>query len=89
LRRAAQRFIVCPFFEIPGLEHVGDKPQEPIVVDLFSQYPHHDLVVKGIEAPRNITLDEPSGGGPVLLYDPKSRVATPFGSETRAIAFKL
>ena len=46
LRTAAERFMVFPVFQVPGFQHVTDKPQEPLVVDFLRQYPEKDLVVK-------------------------------------------
>ena len=37
LRRAAQRGLVIPLFEVTRLEHVPDKPEEAVVVDLLAE----------------------------------------------------
>ena len=46
LRGAAERVAVLPVFEVPGLEHVTDQPEEPLVGDLLAQDPEKDLVVE-------------------------------------------
>ena len=38
--------MVFPVFEVPGFQHVTDKPEKPVVVDFFRQYPEKDLAVK-------------------------------------------
>jgi hypothetical protein len=35
LRNAAERVVVIPVFQVPGFEHVTDKPEEPLVVDFL------------------------------------------------------
>ena len=46
LRTAAERFVIFPVFQVPGFQHVPDKPQEPLVMDFLRQYPEKDLMVK-------------------------------------------
>ena len=46
LRASAQRFAVLPVLQVPGLEHVNDQPQEPVIVNLLRQDPHHDIMVR-------------------------------------------
>ena len=49
LRTAAERFMVFPVFQVPGPEHIPDKPQEPLVMDFLRQYPEKDLMIQGPE----------------------------------------
>ena len=46
LRNSAERVMIFPFFEVPGLQHVAHQPEEPVVVDFLRHYPEQDLVVK-------------------------------------------
>src|SRR3954454_10730585 len=63
----------------PGLEHVTDQPEKPVIVDLLCQDPQEDLMVGAAEAVRDITLDEPHGTGPSFLHFPQCGVAaSPF-----------
>ena len=79
LRGAAERVVVLPVFHVPGLEHVTDQPEKPVIVDFLCQDPQEDLMVGAAEAVRDITLDEPHGTGPSLLHFPQCGVtASPF-----------
>jgi site-specific DNA recombinase len=71
LRNAAERVMVLPVFQVPGLQHVTDKPQEPLVMDFLRQYPEKDLVVKTAEAVGDVTLNKPCGPGPGVVYLPQ------------------
>jgi site-specific DNA recombinase len=64
LRHSAQRVVVFPVLQVPGLEHLFDKPQEPVIKDLLHQDRQHDLVAKAPETVRNVTLDKPGCPGP-------------------------
>src|SRR5205823_1693979 len=71
LRTAAERFAVFPVFQVPGFEHVSDKPEEPLVMDFLRQYHEKDLVIKAAEAVADITLDKPYCSGPGIVYLPQ------------------
>ena len=51
--------MIVPVFQVPGFQHVTDKPQEPLVMDFLRQYSEKDLMVKRPEAVGDITLDKP------------------------------
>jgi len=76
LRNTAERIVVIPVFQVPGFEHVTDKPQEPLVVDFLRQYPEKDLVVERPEAVGDVTLNEPCGARPGLADLPQCGVAS-------------
>ncbi len=50
LRTSAERFAIFPVFQVPGFQHVTDKPQETLVVDFLRQYPEKDLVIQAAKA---------------------------------------
>jgi hypothetical protein len=50
LRGAAERFMIYSVFQVPGFQHVPDKPEEPLVMDFLCQYPEKDLVIETAEA---------------------------------------
>jgi len=70
LRRAAQRGLESPILAISGLEHVLDQAKEAVVADLLAEDRQQDPVVDVVEAPFDISLDEPlralPGPGDVL-----------------------
>ena len=74
LRAAAERFMVFPVFQVPGSQHVSDEPQEPLVVDLFPEYPEEDFMVQRPEAVGDITLNKPGSPRPGVAYLPQRGV---------------
>jgi hypothetical protein len=86
LRGSAERFVVFPVFQVPGLEHVTDKPEEPLVVDFLRQYPEKDLVAEAAEAVGDVTLDKPGGPGPGIVYLPQcGMTSSPFPEPVRPL----
>ncbi len=84
LRHAAKRVAVNPVFHVPGLEHVADKPQEPLIVDFLCQYSEKDFVAETAEAVRDVSLDKPHGPGPGFLNLPECDVTpAPFPEPVR------
>jgi hypothetical protein len=77
LRGTAERFMVLPVFHVPGLEHVTDQPEKPVVEDLFRQDLQKDLMINFPEAVRYVSLDEPHGPGPGILHIPQHGMAAP------------
>jgi hypothetical protein len=82
LRTAAERGVVLPVLQVPGLQHVAHQPQEPVVVDVLGQDRQHHIVVEAAEAVGDVTLDEPGRPGPVVGHLGQRRVAAPAGTET-------
>jgi len=41
--------MVLPVFSVPGLEHVTDQPEKPVIADLLRQYPEKDIVAEAAE----------------------------------------
>ena len=84
LRGAAKRVMVLPVFQVPGLEHVADQPEKPVIADSLRQDPEKDLMVKTAEAVGDATLDKPHRPGPGLLYFPqRGMAASPFPETVR------
>ena len=48
--------MVLPVFHVPGLYHVTDQPEKPVVGDLFRQDFQEDLVIDFPEAVGYISL---------------------------------
>src|SRR5882724_7543987 len=82
LRRAAERGVVSPVFQIPGPQHLPQQPQEPVVVDLLTEYPDHDLMVECSETIGDVTLDKPGCPPPRFHHRTECGVTTPAGPET-------
>src|SRR5262249_20180934 len=59
LRSPAECGSVVPSLEIPGLEEALHQGQEAAVADLFAEDRQQGLVANIVEAPFDITLDEP------------------------------
>jgi hypothetical protein len=74
--------VILPVFHVPGLEHVTDQSEKPVIVDFLCQDPQEDLMVSAAEAVRDITLDKPHGTGPGLLHFPQRGVTAPPFPET-------
>src|SRR5689334_11503539 len=68
LRNAAECSAVFPVLQVPGFQHVTDKPQEPLVMDLLRQDPEKDLMVETAEAVKDVTFNEPRSPGPGVAY---------------------
>jgi site-specific DNA recombinase len=86
LRNPAQRVMVLPVFQVPGLEHVTDQPEKPVIADLLRQYPEEDIVAETAEAVGDVSLDEPHGPGPGLLDFPqRGMTAAPFPETVRPV----
>jgi site-specific DNA recombinase len=66
LRRAAERAVELPFFQVSGLEEMFDQPEKALVEDLFPQDRQHDRMVKPVKTLRDIPFDEPHGALPFL-----------------------
>src|SRR5215469_13307673 len=79
----------CQSSRYPGLEHVTDQPEKPVIVDLLCQYPEKNLVAETAEAVRDITLDKPHGPGPGPLYFPQRGMTAPPFPEPMRPARKL
>jgi hypothetical protein len=78
--------MVYPVFQVPGFQHVTDKPQEPLVVDFLRQYPEKDLVVKRPEAVGDVALDKPGSPGPGIVYLPqRGMTSSPFPEPVRPV----
>ena len=84
LRGSAERVMIFPVFQVPGLQHVTDQPEKPVIADLLRQYPEQDIVVNTAEAVGDVSLDEPHGPGPGLLDFPqRGMAAAPFPEPVR------
>ena len=68
LRTAAQRGVPFPVLKVPGLQHIPQQPQEPVIVNLLAQYPEKYPVIKRSETVGNISLDEPGRPGPGFCH---------------------
>src|SRR5262250_3026882 len=88
LRNPAQRVMVLPVFQVPGLEHVTDQPEKPVIADLLRQYPQKDIVAETAEAVGDVSLDKPHGPGPGPLYFPQRGMTAPPFPETMRPARK-
>jgi hypothetical protein len=78
--------MIFPVFEVPGLQHVTDKPEEPLVLDFLRQYPEKDLMVKRPEAVRDISFNKPYGPGPGIVDLPQCGMASaPFPEPVRQV----
>ena len=89
LRNPAQRVMVLPVFQVPGLEHVTDQPEKPVITDLLRQYPEKNIVAETAEAVGDVSLDKPHGPGPGLLDLPQRGMTAPPFPETMRPARKL
>src|SRR6516162_10399616 len=58
LRRAAERGVPHPVLQVPGSQHLANQPQKPVIVDLLTERLEHDLMVKLVEAPGDVTFDK-------------------------------
>ena len=84
LRNAAECFAVFPVLQVPGFQHVTDKPQEPLVMDLLRQNPEKNLMVETAEAVGDVTFNEPCSPGPGVAYLPQCGMApSPFPEPVR------
>jgi hypothetical protein len=81
--------MVLPVFGVPGLEHVTDQPEKPVIADLLRQNPEKDIVAETAEAVGDVSLDKPHGPGPGLLYFPQRGMTAPPFPETMRPARKL
>ena len=72
--------MILPFFEVPGLEHVTDKPEKPLVMYLPRQDREQDSMINVVKAAGNIALDEPHGPGPGAFRTCRSAVWQPLFS---------
>src|SRR6266702_2575302 len=82
LRRAGERGVPFPVFQVSCPQHLFDKAQEPVIVDLLRQDLERYSVIQRPEAVRDVSLDEPARPGPVFGYAAQCRVAAPAGTET-------
>src|SRR5438034_1623692 len=82
LRYTTQRGVPDPVLQVSSGEHIAHQTQHPVVVDVLSQCLEHDPTVKPIEAPGNITLDEPGGPSPGNRHLAQSGVAAPARTKT-------
>jgi hypothetical protein len=82
LRGAGKRVVVLPVFHVPGLKHVTDQPEKPVIVNFLYQYPEKNLVIDSPEAVGDVSLDKPHGPGPGVLRLPQCGVAAPSFPET-------
>jgi hypothetical protein len=78
--------MVLPVFQVPGLEHVTDQPEKPVIADFLRQYPEKDIVAETAEAAGDVSLDKPHGPGPCLLDFPeRGMTAAPFPETVRPV----
>jgi hypothetical protein len=78
--------VIVPVFQVPGFQHVSDKPQEPLVLDFLRQYPEKDIVVERPEAVGDVTFDKPGDTGPGIVYLPQCGVTpSPFPEPVRPV----
>ena len=89
LRNPAQRVMVFPFLQVPGLEHLFDEPQEPVITKLFSQDRQHDLMIKTPETVRDIAFNEPGCPGPRFCHLAQCGVTAATVTETVRTAGEL
>lgn len=73
--------MVCPVFQVSGLQHVPQQPQEPVVVDLLRQYREHDRMVETPETVGEVTLNEPARPTPAVRHLPQRGMAAPVGAK--------
>ena len=66
LWRAAQGRLVPPVFEISRLKEALEQVQEAVIVDLLTDDSQQDAVVDVVEAPFDVSLDEPLRSRPAV-----------------------
>src|SRR5260370_6964430 len=71
LRNSAERVMEFPVFEVPGFEHVTDKPEKPLVTDPLREDSEKNLVINAGKAIGDVGLDEPHGSRPGLADVPQ------------------
>src|SRR2546429_2899262 len=77
----AERGVVLPVLQVPGVQHAAHQPEKPLVVEVLGQDREHHVVVEAPETVGDVSLDEPGRPGPVVGYLGQRRVATPTGTE--------
>jgi hypothetical protein len=86
LRASAERVVILPVLQVPGFQHVPDKPQEPLVVNLLRQYPEQDIVIQAAEAVGDVALNKPGYPGPGFAYLPQCGMTpSPFPEAVRPV----
>jgi hypothetical protein len=81
--------VIVSVLAISGLEHLGHQAQEPVILDVLAEDRQEDGVADVVEAPLDITLDEPLGPCTVMGDVAKGGVASTLGSEAMAMRGKL
>src|SRR6476646_8672874 len=67
--------MIFPVFQVSGLEHVTDKPEKTLVLDLLRKDRKEYLMAQGPEAVGDITFNEPHGPGPGAVNFPQRGMA--------------
>src|SRR6266576_2513995 len=67
--------MILPVLQVPGLEHVPDQPEGPLVAYLLRQYSEKNTMVDFTEAVGDVSFDEPCGPGPGVLDFPERGMA--------------
>src|SRR5438874_768023 len=78
-----------PVLQVPGLQHLPDEPEKPVIVDLLCQDRDHYLMVQRSEAVGDISLDKPGRPGPDVFRLAQCGVASEAGAETVGAAGEL
>ena len=66
LRCPAQGAAIAPFFQVARFQQVLEQAQEAVVAEFLAEYRQHDFVVDVVEAPFDVSLNEPSDSMPVV-----------------------
>ena len=89
LRCAAERGVPHPVLQIPGLQHLANQPQKPVIVDLLTERLEHDLMVKLVEAPGDVTFDKPGCRRPADRHVAQCGVTAAIGAITMRVVGEL
>jgi len=74
--------MIFPVLQVPGHEHVTDKPEKTLVLDLLREDRQEYLMAQGPEAIGDVTFNEPHGSGPGAVDFPQRGMAPSFLPET-------
>ncbi len=66
--------MVAPCFPEARFQEMFNQPDEAVVVDVFTEYPHEHRTIDSVEERANVAFDEPLDTPPVVCNLLKSRV---------------
>ena len=77
--------MVCPFLAVSCFQGSFDQPQEAIVLDVFSEDVHQDVVIDVIVTTLDVSFDKPLGPCPCFMDIYQGRLASLVRSESVAV----